>query len=129
VLGGKIFGSVTFSGSGDTVGVNDETFATNLAGAICSQMDFHCTVGTNTWYYCASRFNSSGELWINAPSLCDINSCPNPGYILRPCNTVGGGSYGGAANQNTCNNTMTTSVVLTFCSVLKEKKSKNGLFA
>ncbi|MCZ7556423.1 MAG: T9SS type A sorting domain-containing protein [Bacteroidia bacterium] len=36
------------------------------------------------WYLC-DRYG--GELWIDAPSLCNGSNCPSPGWIFRACIT------------------------------------------
>ncbi|MBI4704669.1 MAG: hypothetical protein HY744_26500, partial [Deltaproteobacteria bacterium] len=36
------------------------------------------------WSNCANH-TSGGELWLNPPNLCSGSNCPNPGYIIRPC--------------------------------------------
>jgi hypothetical protein len=67
---------------------NDPAMANALATAIMT--------GTNgaqytsplcngrIWYLC-DRYG--GELWIDAPSLCNGSNCPSPGWIFRACIT------------------------------------------
>jgi hypothetical protein len=93
------FSSVTMRGSLDETGItcSDSTTATAIASALNTLTSGSWSCDGHTWYLCASRY--SGELWIDAPSLCSGANCPDPGYLVRPC--IGNVNWGGVGTD-TC---------------------------
>jgi len=68
----------------------------SLAFAMATDQNYYGVCEGRAWSFCASK----NELWLDAPSQCDRNNCPSPGYILRPCF---GGAFWGGVGTATCN--------------------------
>ena len=81
---------VTLRGSANAVAqtgftCNDPAMANALAYALQNYQTYtSATCNGRIWYLC-NRYG--GELWIDAPSLCNGSNCPSPGWILRACIT------------------------------------------
>jgi hypothetical protein len=106
------YSTVTMSGTYDTTGItcSDPATAQAIADAIRTLTSGSWSCDGHTWYLCGTRY--TGELWIDAPSLCSGANCPNPGYILRPC--CGHSNWGGV-NTATCTSNPTQNMTLEFC--------------
>jgi hypothetical protein len=106
------YSTVTMSGTYDTTGItcSDPATAQAIADAIRTLTSGSWSCDGHTWYLCGTRY--TGELWIDAPSLCSGSNCPNPGYILRPC--CGHSNWGGV-NTATCTTNPTQDMTLEFC--------------
>ncbi|MFT5459963.1 MAG: hypothetical protein ACI9K2_006478 [Myxococcota bacterium] len=89
---------ITMYGDFDPSGITcaEPIPAQGLANAIRDGTDWEGDCSGHFWSICA-RY--SGELWVDAPFLCDGSNCPSPGYITRPC--IGNANWGGV-NTATC---------------------------
>jgi hypothetical protein len=89
---------IKMNGTFDNVGIvcNNAVVATNIALALKNNTAYTAMCNGHTWSNC-NRY--SGELWIDPPSQCSGNNCPNPGYLMRPC--IGNSNWGGV-NTATC---------------------------
>jgi hypothetical protein len=94
---GNVFTTVQLYGSKDPNGKKsaNPTVTQGIYNAIKNGTNYTGNDGNNIWSYCGSR----DELWINPPSECNGNNCPNPGYILRPLQS--NDNWGGI-NTPTC---------------------------
>jgi len=104
--------SVTMSGTYATTGItcSDPTTAQAIADAVRTETSGRWSCDGHTWDLCGSRY--SGELWIDSPSLCSGDNCPNPGYIIRPC--ISNANWGGV-NTNTCTSNPSQNMTIDFC--------------
>jgi hypothetical protein len=106
------YSTVTMSGTYDTTGItcSDPTTAQAIADAVRTATSGSWTCDGHTWYLCGTRY--SGELWIDAPSLCSGSNCPNPGYLMRAC--ISNANWGGV-NTATCTSNPSQTMTLDFC--------------
>ncbi len=92
--------TMTFSGTFDPTGISctDPIVVQQYADALRTGTGVHLTCGGRVWSMC--NRGSHLEAWIDAPSLCDLANCPDPGYIIRPCFSTT--NVWCAANADTC---------------------------
>jgi hypothetical protein len=95
------YNGIRIYGSADTTGLTCANTAAvaQIVNGLLNLTSFDVTCDGNQWTYCATRYAPAGEFWVNPPSLCSGNNCPNPGYLLRPC--IGNSNYGGVGTP-TC---------------------------
>lgn len=108
---GSGYSQMTLNGTADPVGVtcNIPAQVDSFASALKNVTSYTTpSCGGHVWSTCNRDF---GELWIDPPSQCSGNNCPNPGRILRACFSA---SNFNALNGPTCGGAPSQTITLTF---------------
>jgi hypothetical protein len=76
---------MNLSGTYDMVGrtCTDPVVVQQYADALRTSTGVHLTCDGHIWSLC--NRGSHMEMWIDAPTMCDLANCPDPGYLVRPC--------------------------------------------
>lgn len=95
------YARVTMSGEYDTTGItcSDPAIVQQIADALRTGTQGIWLCDGRDWNFCPTHGGDEGALWIDPPSECSGVNCPNPGYIIRPCQ--GNANWGGV-NTTTC---------------------------